>query len=60
MSFSHHPGLSTNDLVYDSSCSNVGFSDKDALIWPYTFDEVPVASCDNGKAPEDQFKGTSP
>lgn len=50
-------GIGTNQMLYDSSCSNVGYSDANTFIWPYTFDFLPTATCDNGKSPDKPFPG---
>jgi len=49
-------GLGNNGLLYDSSCARTGWSDKDTLVWPFTFD-YPTPACDNGDAPSFPFNG---
>ncbi|XP_045185641.2 chitin deacetylase 7-like [Mercenaria mercenaria] len=50
-------GIGRNKMLYDSSCSNAGLSTAGTLTWPYTFDYMPTASCDNGKEPASRFPG---
>ncbi|XP_060601484.1 chitin deacetylase 7-like [Ruditapes philippinarum] len=50
-------GIGSSNLLYDSSCSSVSFSSANTLIWPYTFDYMPTAACDNGNAPTLPFPG---
>ncbi|XP_052252642.1 chitin deacetylase 7-like [Dreissena polymorpha] len=50
-------GMGSNGLNYDSSCSNAGLSDASTMIWPFTMDYMPTATCDNGAAPTLPFPG---
>ncbi|KAL4228778.1 hypothetical protein ACF0H5_011818 [Mactra antiquata] len=50
-------GIGLNNMLYDSSCSNVDYSDSGTFLWPYTFDNMPTVPCTNGDAPVDPFKG---
>ncbi|KAL4228779.1 hypothetical protein ACF0H5_011819 [Mactra antiquata] len=50
-------GIGSNNMLYDSSCTNVGYSEPGTFLWPYTFDYIPSATCDNGKSPDIMFTG---
>lgn len=50
-------GIGTNNMLYDSSCSNVDYSESGTYLWPFTFDSVPSVSCTNGDPPSEPFPG---